>query len=99
MPLLQQLKIKKNMKSVILIYTTDSHHSISSMELIAIASTEKKRDKLVRRYLRNNLYEKPTLKEIDEAIAQLQQMGQTQGLSQTSDLEIYTETCDVNELF
>lgn len=87
------------MKSVILIYTTDSHHSISSMELIAIASTEKKRDKLVRRYLRNNLYEKPTLKEIDEAIAQLQQMGQTQGLSQTSDLEIYTETCDVNELF
>lgn len=99
MPLLQQLKIKKNMKSVILIYTTDSHHSISSMELIAIASTEKKRDKLVRRYLRNNLYEKPTLKEIDEAIAQLQQMGQTQGLSQTSDLEIYIETCDVNELF
>lgn len=87
------------MKSVILIYTTDSHHSMSSMELIAIASTEKKRDILVRRFLRNNLYEKPTLKEIDEAIAQIQQMGQTQGLSQTSDLEIYTETCDVNELF
>lgn len=96
--MLQQLKNKNGMKSVILIYTTDSHHSISSMELIAIASTEKKRDKLVRRFLRNNLYEKPTLKEIDEAIAQLQQIGQTQGLSQTTDLEIYTETCDVNEL-
>lgn len=96
--MLQQLKNKNSMKSVILIYTTDSHHSISSKELIAIASTEKKRDKLVRRFLRNNLYEKPTLKEIDEAIAQLQQMGQTQGLSLTTDLEIYTETCDVNEI-
>lgn len=99
MPLLQQLKSKNNMKSVILIYTTDSHQSKSSMELIAIASTEKKRDILVRRFLRNYLYEKLTLKEIDEAIAQLQQMGQTQGLSQTTDLEIYTETCDINELF
>lgn len=87
------------MKSVILIYTTDSHHSMNSMELIAVASTEKKRDTLVRRFLRNYLYEKLTLKEIDEAIAQLQQMGQTQGLSLTADLEIYTETCNINELF
>lgn len=86
------------MKTIILIYTTDSHHSMSSMELIAVASTEKKRDTLVRRFLRNYLYEKLTLKEIDDAIAQLQQMGQTQGLSPTADLEIYTETYNINEL-
>ena len=98
MHLLQQLKSKNNMTSVILIYTTDSHHSMSSMELIAVASTEKKRDTLVRRFLRNYLYEKLTLKEINEAIEQLQQMGQTQGLSKAADLEIYTETYNVNEL-
>lgn len=86
------------MKSVILIYTTDSHHSMSSMELIAVASTEKKRDSLVRKYLRNYLYEKPSKKEIDEAIEQIQQIGQTQGLSESADLEIYTETYDVNVL-
>lgn len=86
------------MKSVILIYTTDSHHSMSSMELIAVASTEKKRDSLVRRYLKNYLYEKPSKKEIDEAIEQIQQIGQTQGLSESADLEIYTETYDVNVL-
>lgn len=86
------------MKSVILIYTTDSHHSMSSMELIAVASTEKKRDTLVRRYLKNYLYEKPSKKEIDEAIEQIQQIGQTQGLSESADLEIYTETYDVNVL-
>ena len=86
------------MKSVILIYTTDCHHSMSSMELIAVASTEKKRDTLVRKYLRNYLYEKLSKEEIDEAIEQLQQMGQTQGLSESADLEIYTETCDLNEL-
>lgn len=87
------------MKSVILIYTTDSHHSMSSMELIAIASTEKKRDSLVRKYLKKNyLYEKPSKKEIDEAIEQIQQIGQTQGLSESADIEIYTETYDVNVL-
>lgn len=86
------------MKSVILIYTTDCHHSMSSMELIAVASTEKKRDTLVRRYLKNYLYEKPSKKEIDEAIEQIQQIGQTQGLSESADLEIYTETYDVNVL-
>lgn len=86
------------MKSVILIYTTDSHHSMSSMELIAVASTEKKRNTLVRRYLKNYLYEKPSKKEIDEAIEQIQQIGQTQGLSESADLEIYTETYDVNVL-
>ena len=86
------------MKSAILIYTTDCHHSMSSMELIAVATTEKKRDSLVRKYLRNYLYEKPSKKEIDEAIEQIQQIGQTQGLSESADLEIYTETYDVNVL-
>lgn len=86
------------MKSAILIYTTDCHHSKSSMELIAVASTEKKRDSLVRKYLKNYLYEKPSKKEIDEAIEQIQQIGQTQGLSESADLEIYTETYDVNVL-
>lgn len=71
---------------------------MSSMELIAVASTEKKRDTLVRRYLKNYLYEKPSKKEIDEAIEQIQQIGQTQGLSESADLEIYTETYDVNVL-
>ncbi len=86
------------MKSVILIYTTDCHHSMSSMELIAVASTEKKRDTLVRKYLRNYLYEKLSKEEIDEAVEQIQQMGQTQGLSESADLEIYTETYNLNEL-
>lgn len=86
------------MKSVILIYTTDCHHSMSSMELIAVASTEEKRDAIVRKYLKNYLYEKHSKKEIDEAIEQIQQIGQTQGLSESADLEIYTETYDVNVL-
>lgn len=79
------------------IYTTDPWHSKDSMELIGIATTEKQRDRLIRQYLNQNLFEKPTREEISRAIKEVQENGQTQSLSDTSaDLEIYTETFETN---
>lgn len=84
--------------TAILIYQTDSWHSTSSFELIGIATTEKKRDTLIRRYLRECLQEKPSRDEIADAIGQVQQIGQTQGLAERYDLEIHTETIETNQL-
>ncbi len=81
------------------IYTTDPWHSRSSMELIGIATTEKQRDRLIRQYLNQYLFEKPTREEISRAIKEVQENGQTQSLSDTkADLEIYTETFETNTL-
>lgn len=84
------------MSQVILIYTTDPWHSFSSRELIAAATTETQRDRLIRRYLRKHLEEKPSREDIDEAMRQIQESGQTQNLSEKADLEIDTETIDTN---
>lgn len=84
------------MKQAILIYTSDPWHSFRSMELIAVATTEKKRDTLVRRYLRNYIAEKLPTDLIDQAVEQIQTIGQTQCLSKEADLEIYTEAVNAN---
>lgn len=69
------------------------------MELIGIATTEKQRDRLIRQYLNQYLFEKPTREEISRAIKEVQENGQTQSLSDTkADLEIYTETFETNTL-
>lgn len=81
------------MKAII-IYTTDSWHTISSREMIAIATTEKQRDTLVRRYLRNYPYEKLNRDEVADAVKQVQEFGQTQGLP--CGFELDTEECDLN---
>ncbi|MBR1434001.1 MAG: hypothetical protein IJ584_02690 [Bacteroidales bacterium] len=82
------------MKQAILIYTTDSWHTFSSREVIAIATTEKQRDTLVRRYLRNYPYEKLNRDEIAAAVKQVQEFGQTQGLP--CDFELDTEEWNLN---
>ncbi len=82
--------------NVIAIYQTDPWHGRSSMELIAIATTENQRDILVRRYLKNYLYQKPDKKTIEMAIKEVRETGQTQCLSKQCDMEIYTESYDTN---
>ena len=84
--------------NVIAIYQTDPWHGRSSMELIAIATTENQRDILVRRYLKNYLYRKPDMKTIEMAIKEVQEIGQTQCLSEQCDMEIYTESYDINTI-
>ena len=84
------------MKQTILIYTSDPWLSFRPMELIAVATTEKKRDTLVRRYLRNYISERLPADLIDQAVEQIQTMGQTQCLSKEADLEIYTEAVNSN---
>ena len=67
------------------------------MELIGIATTEKQRDRLIRQYLNQYLYEKPTREQISRAIKEVQENGQTHSLSDTkANLEIYTETFKTN---
>lgn len=79
------------------IYATYPWHSRSSMELIGIATTEKQRDRLIRQYLNQYLYEKPTREQISRAIKEVQENGQTHSLSDTkANLEIYTETFKTN---
>lgn len=69
------------------------------MELIGIATTEKQRDRLIRQYLNQNLFEKPTREEISRAIKEVQENGQTHSLSDTrADLEIHTENFETNTL-
>lgn len=84
------------MKSVIAVYTTDGWHTYSSRELIGVATTEKKRDTIVRRYLRNHPYEKLNRNQINEAVEQIQQNRQTYGLSESAGFEIDTEEYDTN---
>lgn len=86
------------MKDVILIYQTDPWLSRSSQELIAIATTERQRDILVREFLTHGLYEKPGRDLLAEAMRQLREGGQTQCLAERCDLEIYTEYITPNTL-
>lgn len=84
------------MKQAILIYTSDPWHSFRSMELIAVATTEKKRDTIVRRYLRNYMAERLPAELIDQAAEEVGATGQTQCLSEKAGFELYTETVDTN---
>lgn len=86
------------MKSVILIYQTDAWLSTSSRDLVAIATTPAQRDRLVRRFLTKELYDKPDRETLQEALREIADSGQTQCLSEKCDLEILCETWDVNEI-
>lgn len=86
------------MKQAILIYETDPWHSTKSHSLIGIATTEIKRDKLIRRYLRDELYDKPCKETLRRAMEQIQEIGQTQCLSEECDIEIDTETVELNTI-
>lgn len=86
------------MAKIILIYTTNAWHEHSSMELIGIATSENQRDRLVRKYLREYLVEKPDRHKTDEAMEQIGSIGQTQCLAAVCDLEIHTETYQTNTL-
>lgn len=76
----------------ILIYETDTWHSKGTRNLIAIATTEKKRDRLVREYMK----EFATKKETNEAIDEIRHNGQTSFLSEKYDIELDTETTETN---
>ncbi len=84
------------MKPVIIIYTTDPWHTFASREIIGVATTEKKRDVIVRRYLREYQYEKLNRDTINEAVKQVQQSRQTSILSEKTGFEIDTEEYDTN---
>ena len=82
---------------VILIYQTDPWHGRSSWVLIGVATTEDKRDKIVRKYLRG-LDDKPSRRTREEAFNQLYDMGQTQCLAEECGIEIYTDKINTDEL-
>ena len=86
------------MKTVILIYQTDAWHSTSSRNLVAVATTPAQCDRLVRRFLTKELYDKPDRETLREALQQIADSGQTQCLSEKCDLEILCETISVNEI-
>ena len=83
--------------NAIIIYETDCWHSHSSQTLIGIATTEKQRDKIIKQYLRT-LDPKPNREEVEDAMAQIHSMGQTQCLDENFDIEIHTETVTLNEM-
>lgn len=85
------------MKAII-IYATDPWHSLKSRELIAVATTEKKRDAIVRKFLREYLEERPSREETAEFVRQVGEIGQTQGLSVRYDMEIDTVTVKANQI-
>lgn len=84
--------------SVIAIYQTDAWHSYASRELVAIATSEKNRDILVKRYLKNYLYNKPDKETLEQAIKQIKETGQTDCLTSPCDMEIDTEIYDTNTI-
>lgn len=84
------------MKQAILIYTSDPWHSFRSMELVAVATTEKKRDSLIRRYLRNYMAERLPAELIDKAVEEVRANKQTQCLSEKAGFEIHTEAVNAN---
>ena len=88
------------MKPVFLIHTTDAWHSCASMELVAVATTERQRDRLVRKYILEESAERPAdLKDLaTEAVGQVREMGQTQCLSEMLGYEIFVETRTPNEI-
>lgn len=82
----------------IIIYETNPWHNHDSRNLIGVASTKKNRDRMVRRFLKEYLHVKPTKEEIAEAMRQLDELGQTQCLSEHCDIEIDTEVVDTNTI-
>lgn len=86
------------MAKIIIIYTTNADHEYSSRELIGAATSEKQRDRLVRKFLREYIYENPSRDEIAEAIRHLHEYGQTKCLNGPCDLEIDTDVVETNQL-
>lgn len=80
------------MKPVILIYETNCWHTRSSMCLIAVATTEKQRDKLIRENVRQNGGNASLAR---EAVEQVRENGQTSCLDVLG-YEIHTELTDTN---
>ncbi len=83
------------MKPVILIYKTDCWHSCSSMELIAVATTETQRDKLIRKYVRREGGSESLAR---KAAEEVRENGQTSCLGDEGGFEFYTELTDTNVL-
>jgi hypothetical protein len=83
------------MKTVILIYETDCWHSRSSMCLVAVATTETQRDKLIRKYVRQKGGNASLAR---ETVEQVRENGQTSHLDDALGIEIYTEPTDTNTL-
>ena len=83
------------MKSVILIYETDCWHSRSSMCLIAVATTEKQRDKLIREDVRQKGGNASLAR---KAVEEIRENGQTCCLDNVLDFEIHTEMTNTNVL-
>lgn len=88
------------MKEIILIYITDGWHSRESQDLMAVATTVPKRNKLIRTFLRDYVNDVVPLprEAVNEAIDQIEKYGQTQGLNKFCGFELYTETISTNKI-
>lgn len=86
------------MKELIQIFLKEETACGASQNLIGIATSTRNRDILIRRFLRRNLVEPPSLPEIDEAIDQIDKNGKTSKLSSFYDIEIETEKIIPNEI-
>lgn len=81
------------MKPVILIYETNCWHTRSSMCLIAVATTEKQRDKLIREDVRQKGGNASLVR---KAVEEIRENGQTCCLDDVLGYEIHTELTDTN---
>ena len=81
---------------VILIYETDAWHGFSSRNLIGIATTEPKRDTIVRKHLRS-LRDRPSVQLEKQAVEEIRSNGQTMCLNERCDIEIDTERVNLDE--
>lgn len=84
------------MKEATLIYQTDPWHSKSSRILVAVTTTEKKRDKVLRKYIGDLMYIPRSL--VTKAVEQVREYGQTSCLAEKYGIEILTEKWTLNEI-
>lgn len=87
------------MKKTFVIFVTDDCQSVSSRELIGVASTERNRDRMIRKYLRGYLDREIRMQMVREAEGQIQEKGHTSCLYDEYGIEIMAVMVDINELF
>lgn len=83
---------------LIAIYSSEDSCEYSPPDLIAVATTEKQRDRLIREFLRDFTYMKPSRETIKEALQEIQEYGHTTCLSKECDFEINTKTYYTNTI-
>ena len=76
------------------IYRTNAWHYRSSRELIGLATTEESKEKMIKRFLREN---KVSTASRNVALQHIDEFGQTQCLNENYDFEIDTEVYTLDQ--